>query len=63
MIVLYIGIEGEGYWKGGNFTFEISIPDEYNNKVREWGREAGIVNGGIWCINRVPVVLLNLAPN
>ena len=23
----------EGYWRGGKFTFEVVVPEEYNNKV------------------------------
>ena len=33
----------EGYWKSGSFSFQISIPPEYNNKV--WGQLAGYCAG------------------
>ena len=32
-VQLSLVISGEGYWKGGKFTFEVQVPEEYNNKV------------------------------
>ena len=31
----------EGYWKGGKFTFDVRVPEEYNNKVC-------VCNGNDW---------------
>ncbi len=29
----------ESYWKGGKFIFEVKVPEEYNNKVRQWNSQ------------------------
>ena len=33
MVMCDILLLAEGYWKGGSFVFEITIPKEYNIKV------------------------------
>lgn len=36
-VVNFTPLPGEGYWKGGTFTFQVQVPEEYNNKVSTFG--------------------------
>lgn len=35
LLAVTYSLLGEGYWKGGKFTFEVAVPEEYNNKVSQ----------------------------